>query len=69
MRKHGIDAEIYPDAAKIQKQMKYANQRAIPIVVIAGEQEVAEQKFTVKWMKEGAQETVDANKLVETIMK
>ena len=67
VRKHGINAEIYPDAAKIQKQMKYANQRAIPIVVIAGEQEVAEQKFTVKWMKEGTQETVDANKLVETI--
>ena len=49
--------------------MKYANQRAIPIVVIAGEQEVTEQKFTVKFMKEGSQETVDANKLVETIMK
>ena len=48
--------------------MKYANQRAIPIVVIAGEQEVAEQKFTVKWMKEGTQKTVEANKLVETII-
>ena len=69
VRKHGINAEIYPEAAKIQKQMKYANQRAIPIVVIAGESEVAEQKFTVKWMKEGTQETVDANKLVKTIMK
>ena len=69
VRKHGINAEIYPDAAKIQKQMKYADQRHIPIVVIAGEQEVAEQKFTVKWMKEGRQETMDANKLVETIMK
>ena len=69
VRKHGINAEIYPDAAKIQKQMKYADQRHIPIVVIAGESEVAEQKFTVKWMKEGKQETVEANKLVETILK
>ena len=68
VRKHGINAEIYPDAAKIQKQMKYADQRHIPIVVIAGESEVAEQKFTVKWMKEGKQETVEANKLVETII-
>ena len=68
VRNHGINAEIYPDAAKIQKQMKYANQRAIPIVVIAGEQEVAEQKFAVKFMKEGTQETVDANKLVETLL-
>jgi len=69
VRKHGINAEIYPDAAKIQKQMKYANQRAIPIVVIAGEQEVAEGKFTVKFMKEGTQTVVEANKLVETILK
>ena len=68
VRKHGINAEIYPDAAKIQKQMKYANQRAIPIVVIAGEQEVAEGKFTVKFMKEGTQTVVEANKLVETII-
>ena len=69
VRKHGINAEIYPDAAKIQKQMKYADQRNIPIVVIAGEQEVADQTFTVKWMKEGTQETVQAQHLVETIMK
>ena len=69
VRKHGINAEIYPDAAKIQKQMKYADQRNIPIVVIAGETELAEQQFTVKWMKEGRQVTVAANHLVETILK
>ena len=68
VRKHGINAEIYPDAAKIQKQMKYADQRHIPIVVIAGESEVAEEKFTVKFMKEGTQTVMDANKLVETII-
>ena len=67
VRKHGINAEIYPDAAKIQKQMKYADQRNIPIVVIAGETEVAEHQFTVKWMKEGRQETVNAEQLVATI--
>ena len=69
VRQHGINAEIYPDAAKIQKQMKYADQRHIPIVILAGESEVAEEKFTVKWMKEGRQETVDANRLVETIQQ
>ena len=68
VRQHGINAEIYPDAAKIQKQMKYADQRNIPVVIIAGEQEMAEQKFTVKFMKEGRQESIDANKLVETII-
>ena len=69
VRKHGINAEIYPDATKIQKQMKYADQRNIPIVIIAGEQEVADQTFTVKWMKEGRQDTVDANQLVTTILQ
>ena len=69
VRRHGINAEIYPDAAKIQKQMKYADQRHIPVVIIAGENEAAEGTFTVKWMKEGTQQTVPANQLVETILK
>ena len=69
VRQHGINAEIYPDAAKIQKQMKYADQRHIPVVIIAGETETAEGNFTVKWMKEGKQETIKADQLVETIMK
>ena len=69
VRQHGINAEIYPDAAKIQKQMKYADQRHIPVVIIAGESEAAQGTFTVKWMKEGTQETVQADHLVETILK
>ena len=67
LRRQGINAEIYPDAAKIQKQMKYADQRNIPVVVIAGEQEVSENKFTVKWMKEGKQEIVNAEELVQKL--
>ncbi len=67
LRRQGINAEIYPDAAKIQKQMKYADQRNIPVVVIAGEQEVSENKFTVKWMKEGRQESVKAEELMQKI--
>ena len=67
VRKHGINAEIYPEAVKIQKQMKYADQRGIPIVILAGEQEMAEHTFTVKWMKEGRQDTVAAEQLVEKI--
>ena len=69
VRQHGINAEIYPDPAKIQKQMKYADQRHIPIVLIAGETEAAEGTFTVKWMKEGTQQTVQADHLVETLLK
>ena len=63
LRQQGVNAEIYPDAAKIQKQMKYADQRNIPIVIIAGENEVANQTLTIKWMKEGRQETIQAKDL------
>ena len=63
LRQQGVNAEIYPDAAKIQKQMKYADQRNIPIVIIAGENEVANETLTVKWMKEGRQETMKAEEL------
>ena len=35
LRREGVNAEIYPDAVKIQKQMKYADQRNIPVVVMA----------------------------------
>ena len=69
LRQHGLNAEIYPDPVKLQKQMKYADQRNIPVVLLAGEQEVADQTFTVKWMKEGRQETVEAHQLAETILK
>ncbi len=69
LRRQGINAEIYPDAAKIQKQMKYADQRNIPVVLMAGENEVNDKAFTVKWMKEGRQEVVKAENLIEIIKK
>lgn len=69
LRRQGVNAEIYPDAVKIQKQMKYADQRGIPMVVMAGESEVNDKTFTVKWMKEGRQETVKAENLIEIIKK
>ena len=68
LRRNGINAEIYPDSAKIQKQMKYADQRGIPVVIIAGEDEMNNKTFTVKFMKEGRQENISADNLIE-IMK
>ena len=69
LRREGVNAEIYPDAVKIQKQMKYADQRNIPVVVMAGESEVSNKTFSVKWMKEGRQETTNAEKIIEVIKK
>jgi len=68
VRAHGINAELYPDSVKMQKQMKYADQRHIPIVVMAGGQEMADGTFTVKFMDKGTQETVAADKLVEKLI-
>ena len=67
LRRSGINAEIYPDSAKLQKQMKYADQRGIPVVVMAGEDEINNKTFTVKFMKEGRQEKIEAEKLIEII--
>lgn len=63
LRKNNIIAELYPDSAKMGKQMKYADKRNIPFVVLAGEEEMKQQKFTLKHMKSGEQSTVDFNDL------
>lgn len=55
VRAEGVSAEIYPDAVKIKKQMDYANKRAIPYVVIIGENEVASGVASVKKMDSGEQ--------------
>lgn len=61
MRRENISAEIYPEAAKIKKQMSYANSNDIPFVAIVGENEMAEQKLTLKNMVSGEQKllTID----------
>ncbi len=59
-RAAGIRTEIYPDAAKIKKQMSYANAAGIPFVAIAGESETAAGKLMLKNMVSGEQELVDA---------
>ena len=58
LRADGIAAEIYPESAKMKKQMEYANRRAIPYVVIIGSQELEQGVATVKNMRSGAQAQV-----------
>lgn len=67
LRKQGVAAEIYPDAAKMKKQMDYANRRSIPYVVIIGETELTEQKATIKNMITGEQKSVDFNSISSII--
>ena len=68
-RNKGIRTEVYPDKAKMKKQMSYANARNIPFVAMAGENEMAEGKITLKNMVTGEQQLVDKEKIAEIIMQ
>lgn len=65
LRAEGVSAELYPSSAKMQKQMKYANNRNYPFVVLLGEQELNDQTVVVKNMESGDQQTVSQNELVQ----
>ena len=67
IRKNGINAEIFPDSAKMQKQMTYANKKEIPFVVLAGESEMKAQKFTLKNMETGEQKSVSSEELIKIL--
>ena len=66
-REAGIRTEIYPDSAKMKKQMSYANAKEIPFVVLAGEEEMAANKFTLKNMQTGEQVTLTSEALIQTV--
>ncbi|MBN2774347.1 MAG: histidine--tRNA ligase [Prolixibacteraceae bacterium] len=67
IRKTGISAEIYPDQAKIKKQMNYANKKEIPFVALAGESEIQQNKVTLKNMGTGEQVLVDVKELIKIL--
>lgn len=54
-RSHGVSAEMYPDGVKMKKQMSYANAKQIAFVAMAGENEMKENKITLKNMETGEQ--------------
>lgn len=67
VRAAGIRAEIYPDAAKMKKQMSYANAKTVPFVAIVGENEMKEGKVMLKNMTSGEQSLVTPEELVAVI--
>lgn len=66
-RQAGIRTEMFPDAAKMKKQMNYANAKQIPFVVLAGENEMNEGKVTLKNMITGEQQMVSGDELVAVV--
>lgn len=67
LQKQGIKAELYPDSAKMKKQMTYANNNAIPWVAMVGSDEMEAGTVSLKNMESGEQETVEVEKLAELI--
>ena len=69
LREKGISCMVYPDCAKLKKQLSFADNRKIPYVVIAGSSEMSEGKVTLKNMTTGVQEALAKERLVEQWMK
>ena len=67
LRAAGINSEIYPEAAKMKKQMTYADKKSIPYVALVGENEINNNVVTLKNMLTGEQESVAVSSLVDKL--
>lgn len=67
LRAANIAAELYPTAAKLKKQMSYADAKGVPYVLLLGEEELATGLFTLKDMQSGEQEKVNAERLISLL--
>ena len=67
LRKAGVNAEIFPESAKMKKQMTYANRKQIAHVILAGDNEMEAQKFTLKNMETGDQQLLSAEELIKIL--
>ena len=65
LRAAGISTLIYPDSAKMKKQMDFANRKQVPFVAFVGESEMKDGTVTLKNMADGTQETLTVDKLIE----
>lgn len=69
VRAANIPAEVYPEPAKMKKQMGYADAKNIPYVAIIGETEMAEHKVMLKNMESGEQKLLSINEVIELLKK
>ena len=67
LQREGVMAELYPDAAKMKKQMKYADQKGIRYVLLIGEQEMETGKYSLKDMKSGEQVKLRLNEIITRV--
>ena len=67
VRQAGIPTEVYPDAAKMKKQMQYANTLQVPYVALVGDQEMQEGLIALKDMQSGEQQKLTLDELIEKL--
>ncbi|MGB0167205.1 MAG: His/Gly/Thr/Pro-type tRNA ligase C-terminal domain-containing protein, partial [Luteibaculum sp.] len=67
LRKEGIPADMYPESAKLKKQMKYADANQIPFVILAGESEWESGALSLKNMRSGEQHSYTYNDLIKAL--
>lgn len=67
-RRQGVSTELFPDAVKMKKQMSYANAHEIPYVALAGENEMKENKITLKDMRSGEQKLLSKDDLIPYLL-
>ena len=67
IREANISCELFPDSAKMKKQMNYANRNNIPFVALVGEDEMNNNLITLKNMETGEQEKLNINELIEKL--
>jgi histidyl-tRNA synthetase len=67
LRQSGIRTEVYPDSAKMKKQMKYANDKNIPFVALVGDREIESGLLTIKDMEKGEQLQLSISELIQKL--
>jgi len=67
LREAGINTELYPDSAKMKKQMTYANNNAIQFVAMVGTDEIESGKIGVKNMTTGEQSSLSISELIKLV--
>ena len=69
LRAAGINAEIYPTAAKLDKQLKYANKKAIPFMILIGEDEMQSGLLAFKDMRARTQQALSLEEIIQKIQE
>ena len=68
LRENGIACELYPDAIKFDKQLKYANKRSMPFIAMIGDEELKEDVISVKNFKTGEQKKMTLADMITALM-